>query len=131
MEKYWFWAYGIWNITLLNLKSSIQQNSFSISLPLDTMTTWWLVSACSDRVVTVINCKQHSDYTVTVQSLCLVGDWWNRSLAMYAYVHKYMTTWIYGGVLKLLWKLFSWFKGGYKRSFLDIKVLFVLGKLPK
>ena len=25
----------------------------------------------------------NSDYTVTVQSLCLVGDWWNRSFAVY------------------------------------------------
>ena len=51
----------------------------------------------SEGVVTVDNCQQHrdwpasgsvvtitnSDYTVTVQSLCLVGDWWKKSFAAY------------------------------------------------
>ena len=77
-----------------------QQSSFSISHPLDPLSTWWLDS---DSVVTVVKCRQHSDYsaigssvsslpsvydingdyTVTVQSLfshCLVGYWWNRNL---------------------------------------------------
>ena len=64
-----------------------------------TVTTQWLDS---DGLVTVVNCWQHcdtlqlikcavtvlladvnSDHTVTVQSLCLVDDWWNRSFAVY------------------------------------------------
>ena len=65
-----------------------------------TVTTWWLDS---DSVATVVNCRQHGDYTaicssvttlpavinddytVTVQSQCsdcLEGDWWNRSFAV-------------------------------------------------
>ena len=68
----WKWAYT-------------QQNSYSISHLLGTVTTKWLDS---DSVVTVVNCWQHGDYTaigslltvllavvngdytVTVQSLC-------------------------------------------------------------
>ena len=55
----------------------------------------------SEGVVPVVNCRHHgdymlihcvitllladvsSDYTFTVQSLCLVGDWWNRSSAIF------------------------------------------------
>ena len=62
-----------------------QQNSYSISHLLGTVTTQWLDS---DSVVTVDNCQQHGDwaasgsvvtvllavnngdYTVTIQSLC-------------------------------------------------------------
>ena len=64
-----------------------QQNSYSISHLLDTVTTQWL-DVDSDGVVTVHNCRQHgvytaidssvtvlpavvdSDYTITIQSLC-------------------------------------------------------------
>ena len=35
-----------------------------------------------DCVVTVLLAVVYSDYTVTVQSLCLAGDWWNRSFAV-------------------------------------------------
>ena len=60
--------------------------------------TWQLDS---DSVVTVVNCQLHSDYiaigssvtmlpvviigdyTATVQSLSLAGDWWSRSFAVY------------------------------------------------
>ena len=85
---------------------STQQNSYSISylwlIVWGTVTTWWLDS---DGVVTVDidNCQQHGDYTVdqlcsrrvagsfqrkgdyniTVQPLRLVGDWWNKSFAVY------------------------------------------------
>ena len=81
----------------------IQQNSYSISHLLETVTAWW---QDSDSVVTVDNCQQHSnlscaangsvftvllavnncDYSVTVLSPCthcLLGNWWNRSFAVY------------------------------------------------
>ena len=65
-------------------KSGTQQSSYSVGHLLGTVTTRWLDS---DRVVTVVNCQKHgdytvdqvvtmlmvvskSDYTVTVQSLC-------------------------------------------------------------
>ena len=84
------------NYTLVHGKSLI----LSVSHLLDTLTTWWL--DC-DSVVTIDNCQKHSyytaigslvtmlpatikiDYTVTVQSLCLVSDWWNGSFALYYY----------------------------------------------
>ena len=37
-----------------------QQNSYSISHLLDTVTTHWLDSDCA---VTAVNCRQHGDYT--------------------------------------------------------------------
>ena len=64
-----------------------------------TVTTQWLQH---DSVVTFDNCRQHGDWTtqlfncvvsvllavnngddtITVQSLCRIGDWWNRSFAV-------------------------------------------------
>ena len=44
----------------LNVNHNTQQNSYSISHLLGTVTTQWLDS---DGIVTVDNCRQHSDYT--------------------------------------------------------------------
>ena len=65
-----------------------QQNSYSISYLLGTVTTQWLDS---DSVVPVDNCRQHGDFVylqhchcpVIVKSLCLVGKWQNSSFAVY------------------------------------------------
>ena len=77
-----------------NLMTHAQQNSYTCYL-LGKMATQ-LVD--SDSVDFIVNCQQHGDYTVTincvvtmlptvvnsyytitVQSLCIIGDWWNRN----------------------------------------------------
>ena len=69
-----------------------QQNSYSISHLLGTVTTQWLESDSVvtvagstvttrfiNYVVTVLPEVNNGNYTIIVRSLCLVGDWWNRS----------------------------------------------------
>ena len=52
-----------WSLSLLQhcVHIHTQQNSYSISHLLGTVTTQWLNSNC---VVTIVNCGQHSDYRV-------------------------------------------------------------------
>ena len=55
---------GIWawlNDFIQAVIQYTQQTSYSISNLRCTVTTWWLDS---DSVVTIVNCQQHSDYTV-------------------------------------------------------------------
>ena len=60
-KRYW----PSWIDQVLVLICVTQQNSFSISHLLGTVTTHWLDS---DGVVTVVNCQQHGGYTV--DNLC-------------------------------------------------------------
>ena len=83
-----------------------QQNSFSISPLLSTVTKWWLDSdsvvnianwwqhgdwAVNGSVVTVLPAVNNIDYIVTAQSPGSHSDWWNRSFAVY------------------FWNIISWF----------------------
>ena len=68
-----------------------QENSYSISHLLGTVTEQWRCNYCWQLpaaqwlhcVITVLSAVNNGDYTVTVQSLCLVGYWWNRSFPVY------------------------------------------------
>ena len=99
------WRWVIVNIVLWHSLNNLptQQNFYIIGHLLDTVTTQWLDN---DSVVTVDNFRQYGDIydandsvdtvlpavnnialhchcPVTMQSLCLVGDWRNKSFAVY------------------------------------------------
>ena len=78
---------------------STQQNTPNHQSPTKQVTTQ---APDSDSVFTIVNCRQHDDYTVyqlrshgiagkfvnsyyiiTVQSLCLISDWRKRSFAVW------------------------------------------------
>ena len=92
--SYWLISIGWWMLGLVSHYT--QQNSYSISHLLGTVTTWWLHSdsdidncwqhgdwAANGSVVIVLPAVNNSDYSVTVQSLCSNSDWWNGSFAVY------------------------------------------------
>ena len=58
----------MWQL-LLSHTAYTQQNSCSISLLLDTVTTQWLDK---DSVITVVNYQQHGDYTAISSSVTVL-----------------------------------------------------------
>ena len=77
-----------------------QQNSYSISHLLGTVTTQWLDS---NGVVTVVNCRQHGDYTVDQQQSIHHGwpwwrKWWKKSFCSIVSKHTHIS---YGGKITL------------------------------
>ena len=83
---------------VINSDAALQQNKTSFEDKLDLSLTFYtekyfrvlsleqefkFTEIC---VVTVLLAVNNSNYTVTVQSLCLVGDWWNRSFAVYVVI---------------------------------------------